>query len=319
MATIHSHSSSDLFGNGVYCTVEELFYEGQRAKGLDLHRLSKASTVMAGSKRSLMRGRGMEFFESRPYVPFDEMRTIDWKVSARLSKLFTKIFIEERERPIYFVVDLRPSMFFGSRRSMKSVLAAHIAAQLSIAAISGGDQVCGLLFDSSFQDQGGLGHTRQHVARWFANLARATKALAEGVAGPFLDWNNVLLRLANKIRPGALVFLLSDFLDMSDEVEPALFRIRKKAQIFAFAITDPLEEEMPPLGRVGMAFSGERVEFDSSNRALKKTYDSWWRTLQASNEARFQKMGISCLHFKTADVPDTALRRILAGIRTGAL
>ncbi len=184
MTRFSSHSLSGLFGNGVYCTVQELFVEGQRARDLDLHRLSKTTTVTSGSKRSLLRGRGMEFFESRPYVPLDEMRTIDWKVSARLSKLYTKIFIEERERPIYCVVDLRPSMFFGSKRCFKSVLAAHVAAQLTMAAMHGGDQICGLLFDetANAQAQGKLGHTRQHVARWFNSLAHGTELLVKGNA-----------------------------------------------------------------------------------------------------------------------------------------
>ncbi len=313
MKDVYLHSAAGQNGHGIVCSVEELFFEGQKAKHLDLHRITKASSISAGSKRSRIHGRGMEFFESRPYVPFDEMRTIDWKVSARFSKLFTKVFIEERDRPIFFVVDLRPSMFFGSRRCFKSVLAAHLAAQLSIAAIHGGDQICGLTFDGERANLGGLGHTRHHLARWFGALAHATQALNSDEKRAFLDWPVVLTRLANRVRPGALVFLLSDFLDASDEMLPLLFRVRKRAQLFAFSIFDPLEEQIPALGRVGMSYGDERVQFDSNDKLLRRNYEHWWREHQEKVRRMFRTLAIPYLRFKTADDPDATLRMMLSG------
>lgn len=319
MEAQYTKTSADLFGNGVFCTVSELFFEGARAKDLDLHRLAKTRAVTAGGKRSILRGRGMEFFESRPYVPFDEMRSIDWKVSARYSKLFTKIFIEERDRPVFCVVDLRPSMYFGSKRCFKSVMAAQLAAQISIAAIHGGDKICGMLFDKNFGEHNKLGHTNQHVARWFGHLARGTKTLMDDERAQFLDWPQMLSRLATKCRPGALVFLISDFLTMDDASSSLLFRIKNKhAQIVALSISDPLEEEMPSVGRVGMSYFDERVVFDSGDKTLKSSYENWWHQLQAENEAKFFKLGIPYLRFKTAEDPHTALRMMLMSGRARA-
>lgn len=301
-----------LVGNGVFCTVEDLFFEGLKARNLDLHQIAKTSTVSSGTKRSLIRGRGMEFFESRPYVPLDEMRTIDWKVSARFSKLYTKIFVEERDRPIYCVVDLRPSMFFGSKRCFKSVLAAHLAARLATAAVNGGDQICGLVFDRAQKGQGVLGHNKKHLARLLGSIAEGTKRHLTDEKTEWLSWSQMLSRINHRLRPGALVFLLSDFLDVDETIEPLLFQVRKRAHIFALSISDPLEEHMPALGRVGMAFGDERVVFDSNDRVLKKNYEHWWKERQQKTDELFKKLGITHLRFTTAQEPDALLRALLA-------
>src|SRR5437762_2100338 len=125
---------------GVYCTLPELFEDARRVVGT-LHLRRKSRTLHSGAKRSSIRGRGMEFFESRPYVTPDEMRSIDWKVSARLNSLFTKVFVEEKDRPIILALDFRSHIYFGTKNYFKSVLAAKIAARLAQAAINGQDSV----------------------------------------------------------------------------------------------------------------------------------------------------------------------------------
>lgn len=300
-------------GNGVFCTVHELFYEGLKAKGADLHRAAKTSVVMAGTKRSKVRGRGMEFFESRPYVPQDEMRAIDWKVSARLSKLFTKVFIEERDRPTYLVVDLRPSMFFGSRNCFKSVLAARIAARLATAAVNGGDLLSGIIFDRTKEQHCPLGGSHKNLARFFGILSEGTKNLLLPETEGELGWPLVLRNLTNRCRPGAQIFLLSDFSDLDESSRQILFKLGKKAQVVAFSLFDPLEEHMPALGRVGMVFNQERVVFDSNDRALRHKYETWWRGQQSKISAVFSSLGIPRLNFSTADEPDAQLKRVFSG------
>lgn len=310
MTDLNTKVLAESLANGVFCTVRELFYEGLKAKDVDLHRISKAR-AMAGSKRSKMRGRGMEFFESRPYVPQDEMRTIDWKVSARLSKLYTKVFVEERDRPVYLVVDLRPSMFFGSRHCFKSVLAARIAAQLATAAINGGDQLSGLIFDGFYEHICPLGGSRRNLAGWFGILSEGTKRLLTLHRTGRLQWPLVLRNLASRCRSGAQVFLLSDFLDVEEDLREVLFKLEKKAQVFALSLFDPLEEHMPELGRVGMVFNQERVVFDSDERELKRKYQAWWQGQQSKISTIFGSMGIPHMRFSTADEPNIQLRSLL--------
>ncbi len=299
--------------NGVFCTVSELFLEGRKARNLDLHHIARASVTTTGSTRSRLRGRGMEFFESRPYVPQDEMRTIDWKVSARYSKLFTKVFVEERDRPVYCVVDLRPSMCFGSRRCFKSVLAAHIAAHIAWAARNGGDKISGVVFGGAHEYASRLGSSTKSLAHFFGLLARGTKDLFDQLQPGPTNWLSVLGSLANRVRPGAVVFLLSDFLDIDEGARPLLFRLARKASVFALSIADPLEIELPALGRVGMAYGEERIAFDSNDAVLRKKYQAWWLKRQLEVTALFASVGIPCIKFSTEREPYDQLRILFCG------
>lgn len=308
------YSPTDQFsGNGVFCTVSELFYEGQRSKGANLHLRRKASALRSGTRRSSIRGRGMEFFESRPYVPLDEMRSIDWKVSARFNGLFTKIFIEEQSRPIYVAVDLRSSMFFGSVNCFKSVLAARLASRLATAAINGGDYIGGLIFDDHHEHECALGTGRKNLARLFGLLAHASKSVAREPSDSSLLWPSVLKRITNRIHAGAAVFLISDFSGLGEEQHHLLFNMRKKADVFALSIGDPLEERLPSLGTVGMAFGNVEIVFDSNNLSLAKKYHAWFNEQKSKLAALFASLNIPLMSFSTADDLDASIRRIFSG------
>lgn len=306
---------------GVYCTVHELLFEGLLAKDLDLHRRYKKNTMLVGGRRANVRGRGMEFFESRPYVPQDEMRTIDWKKSARFSKLFTKIFIAERDRPIYIVVDLRPSMFFGSRTCFKSVLACRIAARLATAALAGQARIAGVVFDQREEKQIPLGQSSKTLAAFFGVLAKKSHDLAEQAANEtaFIEEHSVInleavvRTLAQRIRPGSLVFLLSDFSDVSSDLRHVLFKLKKKADVMAMAVFDPLEEQLPDLGHVGMEFLDQPIWFNSSESSLKQKYRSYWQEHQQRVQQLFSSLGLSYERFSTAIKPDLLLRALFMG------
>lgn len=314
---------ADISGNGVFCTVRELLFEGQKSKGVNLHLRHQSRAVRTGSKRSSVRGRGMEFFESRPYVPQDEMRSIDWKVSARLNTLFTKIFVEERDRPIYVAVDLRSSMFFGSINCFKSVLAARLAARLATAAINGGDHIGGLIFDNRCEIECAIKGGQKNLARFLGMLAAKTIDLDSRLRGndnliagngiSHSSWSAVLKRIINRLHPGAAVFLVSDFFDLDHEVRHLLFRLRKKADVFALLIVDPLEEKLPELGTVGMAYGDQKIVFDSNNMRLQKKYLQWRRDSQGDLQAMFSSLDIPMIKFSTATDPDLGMRRVFLG------
>ncbi|MGF1528710.1 MAG: DUF58 domain-containing protein, partial [Candidatus Competibacterales bacterium] len=131
---------------GVIVGVDDLIELRQQAAAAALPRRQMAHSPRAGTVGSRFRGRGMDFQESRVYQPGDDIRTMDWRVTARTGRPHTKLYTEERERPVFCLVDFSPSMFFGSRRMFKSVAAAKLAALIAWATVAGGDRVGGFLF-----------------------------------------------------------------------------------------------------------------------------------------------------------------------------
>ncbi len=294
-------------GNGIFCTLNELVREGQKSKDFSLHLRRKTQNLRAGGKRSSIRGRGMEFFESRPYVPQDEMRSIDWKVSARLNAIHTKIFIEERSRPVFLAIDQQSSMLFGSVNCFKSVLAARIAARLASAAINGGDYFGGVIFDDVHEYVCPISGERTNLARFFGLLAKASQKAPKKTKET--SWLPVLDRISNRVHAGSAVFLVSDFFEFGDKERERLYRLRKIADVFALAIFDPLEAELPALGTVGMAFGHEEIIFDSNSKILAKRYRTWFKEKNERLFSLFSSLDIPFLSFSTAADLDISMRR----------
>src|SRR5690606_11398632 len=132
---------------GAYCQLADLLRLRFAARELNLFSPRQAKSAMMGNVRTRFRGRGMDFEEVRLYQPGDDIRAIDWRVTARTQVTHTKLYSEERERPVYVVCDQRASLFFGSVNTMKSVLATYIATLLGWATLNGGDRLGGFVFD----------------------------------------------------------------------------------------------------------------------------------------------------------------------------
>ncbi len=295
---------------GIFCTPLELFQEGQSSKKKSLHLRRRAKAESTGLKRSSIRGRGMEFFESRPYVAQDEMRHIDWRVSARLNNLYTKIFIEEKNRPLYFVVDFRPHMFFGTKNCFKSVLGARIAARLAAAGIHGGDQVGGLIAVDGGITRSALSARPQHLSRFLWLLAKASE---KNEAPSMKDFWPKLFSELNRVPRGCQIFLISDLLGLSEEERPLLIRVLKKADIFVLKIADPLEKNLPRIGTVGMSYQDHHIIFDSGNESMAQQFKARQEQQEQQQTSLLQGLGIPLLEFKTSDNLDQSLERLFLG------
>jgi uncharacterized protein (DUF58 family) len=227
----------------------------------------------SGILSSPFRGRGMEFEESRPYQPGDDLRSLDWRVTARTGKPFTKLFREERERPVLLGVDYRRNMQFATRGAFKSVIAARAAAALAWSALANGDRLGGLVWSElehrELRPRRGqipvlrlLGELVQHPA-W-------THAVDEDVHDP-LSLRAALVRLRRVVRPGSLVFLFSDFRDLvaGSGGEEQLVRIAGHSEVVLYMIHDPIERELPPpdLYRVRDARNSALLDTRSRARA----------------------------------------------------
>lgn len=205
----------------------------------------RARAQQAGGYLSRYKGRGMEFDETRPYVPGDDVRNLDWKVTARSGRAHTKLFREERERPVFLAVDYRPAMWFATRGMFKAVLAARLAALLAWSAQRRSDRIGGQIVTADAIEEVKPQHGRATVLQWLQLLADAPRGPAAAAPDPF---NKALTHLARHARPGSLVYVLSDFRGLDAAGEAALGRLAGHCQVVLAFIFDPFEQQPPSSG-----------------------------------------------------------------------
>ena len=202
-----------------------------------------ARTRQRGLFSAPPKGRGMEYAESRPYQPGDDVRALDWRVTARTGRPHTKLFQEERERPVYLALDLRPGMAFATRGVFKSVLAARTAALIAWKTVADHDRVGGVLL-------GPAGIVDLPPGRGLIGAMRLLKACVEVAAqAPAAPPALTVLssRLARLVRPGSLVFVLADFRELERAVEADFARIALHSDVVFLACEDPFERALPSL------------------------------------------------------------------------
>lgn len=286
-----------------------------RAIALDVLRVSSLQT---GAYVSHFRGRGMEFDESRPYQPGDDPRSIDWRVTARSTTAYTKLFREERERPVLVVLDLRANMHFATRGCFKSVNASRAAALLSWAAHHRGDRLGGLIFgDSTHRElkprlgrQAALRYVHELVAHpdW-ENKDRSPGADDEA---PLAQAMSALRRVA---RPGSLVVILSDFLGFSRAAQSYLSSVARHNEVLAVFLNDPIERQLPPPGHYRLVSRDDELAIDTFAKAARRDYENAFQSRSQHLEAFCKRYGIHLMPLSTEDDPVTALQTAL-GRRT---
>lgn len=199
-----------------------------------------------GTNRSAFLGQGMEFAESRIYQPGDDVKNIDWCVTARTGQTHTKLFQAERERPVYLLVDLRSMMQFGSRVRFKSHLAAEIAAQLAWVGHDGGDRIGALILGRQGIRSFKPARTRSSVLQFLDAVAHQTQRLSEITTQqdePSLTEG--LRRLRQVCRPGSMVFVISDFADLDEGCEREMKYLAGRSHVINIQISDPLDSALP--------------------------------------------------------------------------
>lgn len=228
----------------------------------------------AGRRLSTFKGRGMEFAETRPYQAGDDIRSLDWRVTARTGKPHTKLFREERERPMFLWVDYRTPMFFATRGTFKAVAAARLAGLLAWGANHHGDRIGGLVFSEHAHHESkpmpGQGATLRFIKELAAHPAwQAWRATAtEPGAG-----NHALARLRRLVRPGSLVFLISDFREIDASGEAHLIQLGCRSEVTMILVHDPLESHLPPRGRYRLSDGRTNVVLDTGSPDLRGRYE----------------------------------------------
>ncbi len=258
---------------GAYVLLDELIALRFPATQLKLGRRNRALQKLAGPIKSNFRGRGIDFEEVRSYQPGDDIRTIDWRVTARTGSAHTKLFREERERPVLVVIDQRSCMFFGSSHCFKSVLAGQVASLLAWSALHGGDRVGGLVFNDHGHQEIRPRRSRKTVLALLSQLATYNQALPLDAMDVQDSFAHMLSNLRRIARPGSSLFLISDFRGASQErAREHLFELAKHTELTAVACADPLESVLPRAGTYAVTNGVERNELHTGDQHLRRQY-----------------------------------------------
>jgi uncharacterized protein (DUF58 family) len=278
---------------------------------LEIRTRRMVNDSLAGSYHSVFKGRGMDFDEVREYNPGDEVRTIDWNVTARAGKAFVKKFTEERELTILLVVDISASGNFGSAAMSKRDLAAELASVLAFSAIRNSDKVGLILYTDRIERYLPPKKGRRHVLRVVRDI------LYHEPQGRGTDTVKALEVLRNVLHRRAIVFLISDFESAGDPVaaRAALRRgmrhTNSRHDLVAVHVEDPREQELPDVGILALedAETGEIVELNTGSAAVRKRFK------EASAERRrklvndFRSEGVDTLQLQTDTPYIPALQR----------
>ncbi len=236
----------------------------------------------SGARLSKLRGRGIDFSEVRLYQPGDDIRTIDWRVTARKNKPHTKVFREERERPTLVVVDQTQSMFFGSRARLKSVAAAEFATIAAWQALAGEDRVGGLVIGNAVTHTHKPLRSVKAVARLLADLATGNQALDRTTRLASHDhYANSLGQIRRLVHTGYRVLAISDFLTADDAWRDTLRALARHNQLTLLRLFDPLEQELPPAGRYTLTDGATRWQFHTGNKSLRRQFSERHRQREA--------------------------------------
>ncbi|MFT6895620.1 MAG: hypothetical protein ACJA13_000017 [Paraglaciecola sp.] len=233
----------DHHSDGVNLGIKELLYYQSKTSLLNLSPARAVQANLSGGYLAKTKGRGMEFDEARHYQPGDDIRAIDWRVTARTGKTYTKVFREEKERPVFILADLSSSMQFGTQLLFKSVQVAHLASLIAWAARKRGDRIGGLVYNQS-----------QHLEFKPLTRQKAVLSLLNGlvklqepqvVQANQVQFSDACARLRRLAHPGSLIFLLSDFSHLDAVAQQHLSQLSRHCEIIAYPISDPFEHALP--------------------------------------------------------------------------
>ena len=265
--------------NGIYVSLEELVGLRILARDCKLRKAKSGRATHDGQYRSSRRGRGMEFADVRQYQAGDDVRNIDWKITARTQSTYTKLFEEEKERPVVLLVDQRSPMFFGSKLQFKSVLATKLAGLISWSAFQNKDRIGALIFSDREQADLRPKHGKHSVLHCLNKLTEFNQRLTTPLSYPQSsngDSDNTLASMLVELRrvckPGSLVYLISDFHDLDEQCKKHLALLARHNDLVFFSISDPLEKQLPKNVDFKITDGLQETSINTTSAAVGDTY-----------------------------------------------
>ncbi|MFA6970786.1 MAG: DUF58 domain-containing protein [Gallionella sp.] len=312
-----------LADDGVVCvSLKSLIALHRAAESLPL-KPGRIRALGAGDYHSPFKGRGMEFDEVRAYMQGDDVRSLDWRVTARTGRPHTKLFREERERPVLLFVDMRSAMFFATQGAFKAVRAVQAAALLGWSAVQQGERLGGLVFSEQShielrprRGKPPLLHLLQKLASHPAwrNPGSASDAFAKDGLKSELVFNQALTRLRSVAQPGSLIVLMSDFIGLNEQSRAQLAQLARHNELMLIDFHDPMEKELPPPGQYRVSDGENFMTLFTTDDRLRERYRARFIQQQQELQQLCRRYRMKLLSLGTADDPLRALQQGL-GVR----
>lgn len=279
----------------IQISLAELIEMRHRVREVQLFSTPARRSPLIGLHHSKLRGRGVDFDQVRIYQPGDDVRTIDWRVTARTQEPHTKLFHEERERPIYIMVEQSTRLFFGSCLLFKSVLAAQAASLIGWSALEHNDRIGGLVFGGNEPHEIKPRRSKQSLLQLLNRLARANQALDGSTADKPEAFALALRRAREVLRPGSLAVIICDERSLTDSSEQQLSLLARHTDLLLLPISDPLDHALPAAGLLRFAQGMRQLELDTHSHELRQAYSEQAARRQAQWQRLAQKLGVPLL------------------------
>jgi uncharacterized protein (DUF58 family) len=273
----------------------------KKVRKIEIKTKGLSGNIFAGEYHSAFKGRGMTFSEVREYQPGDDVRNIDWNVTARFNSPFVKVFEEERELTVMLIIDVSASETFGTQSKFKKDLIAELSAVLSFSASINNDKIGAMFFGSKVEKFIPPQKGRTHILRIIREILEFTPENSG------TNISEALMYLTGAMKKRCTTFILSDFMDFDENSMPrfeqTLKIASKKHDVVALRIYDPREKELPPAGLIEMcdAETGQTIIVNTNRKKIRKIYSEWWRTCSDSLDKVFSKYRIDSASIATSD------------------
>jgi len=302
---------------GAMVSLRQLLMQRHAAKTLEYLAHSRSIAGISGLHLSKMRGRGIDFEEFRPYQPGDDIRLIDWRVTARTSRPFTKVFREERERPVIIAVDQTHNMYFGSRVAFKSVIAAQAAAVFCWLAIDNGDRVGGLVFSDREARLVRPKRSRRsalHLLNQICEFNQALGGVATGESGALehAGLSGALGQIRKILRPGSTLYVISDFVTLDRRAVSFLNQLSQHNNVVCCLVYDALEESLPAPGLYSITDGRRKGALNTFNRRARTRYREQFSERMRLIESELDRLQVPLLKIRTSDLVVEQIRQWIA-------
>jgi uncharacterized protein (DUF58 family) len=304
---------------GVYVDLDELIALDRRDRRVSFLPRQPVGSLLSGRYASRMRGRGLNFEEIRDYRSGDDVRSIDWKVTARLQKPHVRVFNEERDRQGLLVVDQRLSMFFGSRLAMKSVTAAQAAAIGAWRILAAGDRVGGIVINDRDIAEVRPQRSRAAVLQLLGHIAGQNHALGvgRGIASEPAMLNRALDRARRRALHDATVVIVSDFDGADEETRRMVGGMAAHNSVVALLVHDPLQSDLPPSARMTVTDGELQIMLEVGRDGIRKNIQEMTEARLKSVFAWTREIGVPVLPLSAAEDTAPQIRRLMGRLPQG--
>ena len=308
--------NSHIQSNHVFVSLKDLLKMEHFARGFSfLARKQKVRSILGGKHASKLRGRGLDFEEVRNYVAGDDIRNIDWKVTARTQKTHSRVYSEEKEKPALIVVDQSKSMFFGSQLRTKSVVAAELAALAAFRVLKEGDRVGGVVFADHGIDIVYPKRDRKNILRFLEKIVERNHELEQSSPVKLEEaLKETMLKIRNIVSHDFLIIIISDFLRYSPEVIKFISHLAQHNDVILAKVFDPMERDIPAAKFI--AGDGEKqIVMDGESKRLREKFQEGFDHDYTNFETQMKKHRIPLMMIDTITAVDEQLKEVFKGTK----